>query len=152
MNHKFSFASTLTVLVLATTAMTGSASPSHAATYVSIDNPIASSQSMLKNRNATVMSRLEELDLSTEQSDAIDAIRANMMTQIEGMLTPAQLDAFRQGRKEGSDMRSIMRGLGLNANQRSEIISLFRTTQAQIMSVLTPEQRNQIMEERPIDR
>ncbi|MEL6160660.1 MAG: Spy/CpxP family protein refolding chaperone [Cyanobacteria bacterium J06627_32] len=107
--------------------------------------------SMLKSRSS-VLSDIEDLSLSPTQNDEIEAIKAEMMVQMAEILTPAQMETFQSAQSSGEDTRSVMRSLGLDNNQRSEVIGLMRITQNKVMSVLTPEQRAQIEDELPRDR
>jgi len=109
-------------------------------------------QTMTKSRSGLAFSSLEELDLSLEQEEEIDGIRAGMMDDLAEILTEEQFDEMLAAWESEADMMGVMRGLGLTSDQRSELIDTMRSTQDQIMGVLTPEQRALLEEESPRDR
>ncbi|MEM6452601.1 MAG: Spy/CpxP family protein refolding chaperone [Cyanobacteria bacterium P01_D01_bin.105] len=148
MKYRLSLANTLTFLMIASIAAGSGVEASTPATHASNTQTI----SALKNNSSSVLSKLEALDLTTEQSDEIEAIQANMTAQIADILTPAQMSSLEQGRAEGEDLRTVMRGLGLDRAQRSEVMTLMRGVQEQIMAVLTPEQREQMQADRSRNR
>ncbi len=116
-----------------------------------IEKP-ASLQTATKNRSGLAFSSLEELNLSLEQEEEIDGIRAGMMDDLSEILTEEQFDEMLAAQESEADMMGVMRGLGLTSSQRSDLIDTMRSTQDQIMSVLTPEQRALLEEESPRDR
>ncbi|MEL6260843.1 MAG: Spy/CpxP family protein refolding chaperone [Cyanobacteria bacterium J06626_6] len=104
----------------------------------------------LKSRPGSALAEIENMDLTTAQQDEIEAIKADMTVQMADVLTPAQMEAFQQRQAEGGDMRSMM--MSLDQGQRSSVMGIMRTAQADLMDVLTPEQRAQIEGGRPLDR
>ncbi|MEO0535722.1 MAG: Spy/CpxP family protein refolding chaperone [Cyanobacteria bacterium P01_A01_bin.123] len=106
--------------------------------------------SMTKQMGGGNMDKIEELDLTPEQEEEIDTIQAGMSEQMAEILTFDQLAALEDAQANGGNMRSVF--MSLDSNQRSEVMTLMRTTQDEIMAVLTPEQRAQIEGELPRDR
>lgn len=105
------------------------------------------------NKGRTAFSDLEEeLDLTEAQAEEIEAIQADMIVELESILSADQLETFTAARANGDDMRSVLRGLGLSSSQRSELMSVSRETESQIMDVLTPDQRAQLEGASPRDR
>ncbi|MEL7225758.1 MAG: Spy/CpxP family protein refolding chaperone [Cyanobacteria bacterium J06576_12] len=98
------------------------------------------SSNMLKSRGS-VLSDIEDLSLSPTQSDEIEAIKAGMMVDMAEILTPEQMETFQSAQANGDDTRSTMMSLGLDSDQRAEVMGLMRITQNKVMAVLTPEQR-----------
>ncbi|MEO0458354.1 MAG: Spy/CpxP family protein refolding chaperone [Cyanobacteria bacterium P01_A01_bin.114] len=123
--------------------------PLFAAQLAAQGDPI---QTMAKGRGGSAWSEVENLNLTAEQEEDINAIKAGVAEQMAEILTPEQLETFRAAQASGDDMRSTMMGLGLTRSQRSDVIGVMRDAQDDIMAVLTPEQRAQIAPENPRDR
>ena len=138
--------SAVSVMIFATMA-TAQVSPS-----TSVEKTADSQISMTKGRGGIDLSEVEELNLTAEQEEEIDAIKASTHEEIAEILTAEQMEAFEEGQANGDDTRSIMMSLGLTAEQRSDLMDLMRASQDEIMEVLTPEQQAQIERESPRDR
>ena len=105
----------------------------------------------IKGLGKNAFSDLEKIDLSEAQQIEIDDIQADMANQLSEILTDEQMEKFTAARANNSNMRNVMRSLGLTSSQRSSVRSLMEDTQSQIMDVLTAEQRAEL-EDRPRDR
>lgn len=84
--------------------------------------------------------RLEQLNLSADQSAQIEAIHTNSHSQIEAVLTPEQRTVV----ADSDSPRKAMRSLDLTDEQRSQIRTIRETTRTEINAVLTAEQQQQL--------
>jgi periplasmic protein CpxP/Spy len=95
---------------------------------------------------------LEQLDLTEDQSTQIEAIRSDVRSQIQDVLTSEQQEIV-----ENEGPRSL-RSLDLSEDQRSQIRSIREDSEEEIEAVLNDEQRQQLeqmrenREERRSDR
>ena len=119
---------------------------------ISVEKNSEESQSMLKGRQGSVLSEVDNLDLTADQQEEIDAIRAGLSEQMAEILTPEQMETFQASQANGDDLRSTLRSLGLTSSQRSSVVSVMRSAQDDMKAVLTPEQQAQLEGERPRDR
>ena len=119
---------------------------------ISVEKAREERQSMVKGRNSSVLSEVENLDLTADQQDEIDAIKAGLFEQMAEILTPEQMETFQAAQANGDDLRSTLQSLGLTSSQRSTVVSVMRSTQDDIKAVLTSEQLAQIEGESPRDR
>ena len=101
-------------------------------------------QSMVKGRDGSVWSEVENLDLTDAQQEEIDAIKAGVAEQMADILTPEQLQSFQASQANGDDMRSTVISLGINRSQRSAVMGVVRAAQDDIKAVLTADQLAQI--------
>ncbi len=81
--------------------------------------------------------RLEQLNLSADQSTQIEAIHTNSHSQIEAVLTPEQRAVV----ESSESPRKAMRSLDLTDEQRSQIKTIRDNTRTEINAVLTAEQQ-----------
>ncbi|NJM99759.1 MAG: hypothetical protein HC800_23800 [Phormidesmis sp. RL_2_1] len=84
--------------------------------------------------------RLEELNLTAEQSAQIEAIRANTRSQMGALLTDEQ----RATLDNSESPRQAMRSLDLSDEQREQMRAIHAASREQIAAVLTEEQRQQL--------
>ncbi len=87
---------------------------------------------------------MTELDLTTTQQAEIQAIQADMFSQMSQILTAEQMQTLKDSQASGdtSDVRRIM--MGLNRGDRSSVMNIMRSAQSAVMDVLTDEQREQL--------
>ena len=119
---------------------------------ISVEKASEERQSMVKGRSSSVLSEVENLDLTADQQEEIDAVKAGLFEQMAEILTPEQMETFQAAQANGDDLRSTLQSLGLTSSQRSTVVSVMRSAQDDIKAVLTPEQQAQIEGERPRDR
>ena len=134
-------------VVILTTIATVQASPLN-----SVEKATNPQISMTKGRGGLDFSEVEDLNLTAEQEEDIDTIKASTHEELADILTAEQMEAFEEGQANGDDMRSVMMGLGLTSEQRSDLMGLMQASRDEIMEVLTPEQQAQLEGERPRDR
>ncbi len=84
--------------------------------------------------------RLEQLNLSADQSAQIEAIYTNSRGQIAAVLTPEQRTAM----ANSDSPRESMRSLDLTDEQRSQIKTIRDNSHTEINAVLTAEQQQQL--------
>ncbi|MCS6782169.1 MAG: Spy/CpxP family protein refolding chaperone [Gloeomargarita sp. SKYBB_i_bin120] len=84
-----------------------------------------------------------ELQLTPEQLQRIQQIRANARQQMQQVLTPAQRQQLRQAQTP-AERRQILRRLQLTEAQKAQIRQIRANTRQQIEAILTPEQRQRL--------
>jgi Spy/CpxP family protein refolding chaperone len=104
------------------------------------------------------LAHLKELDLTDAEVAKMQDIRkevrprmAKALAQLEGLLTPAQLQAREEALKEGKPRREILRSMKLNDEQRQkveavgkELCGLVHDEMRQIHDVLTESQKEKL--------
>jgi protein CpxP len=89
--------------------------------------------------------RLEALGLSEEQKAQIAEIRKETHEQIKAVLTPQQREQLEAAKLDGIQLRrNTLRSLNLTEEQKNEMRQIKESTQAQINTILTPEQQQQL--------
>jgi Spy/CpxP family protein refolding chaperone len=89
----------------------------------------------------------QELKLSTQQVQEIQTIRAKALNQISEVLNPDQRQQFSQGLKSGQGLNQVLLSMNLTNDQQTKITSIVKTTNEQLIKVLTPEQLQQLRQE-----
>ena len=81
------------------------------------------------------------LNLTPEQKDKMEQLRASVKTQMDAVLTPAQ----QQQAKARQDRRQAMGGnwksINLTADQQAKIKTIRASSDRQLDAILTPEQQ-----------
>ncbi|MCS7030957.1 MAG: hypothetical protein NZL92_05445 [Gloeomargarita sp. SKYG116] len=86
-----------------------------------------------------------ELNLTPEQLQRIQQIRANARVQMQQVLTPEQRQLLSQAQGQSpAERRRIIRALNLTEAQKEQMRLIRANTRQQIEAVLTPEQRQQL--------
>ena len=75
---------------------------------ISVEKASQEQQTMVKGSRSSVWSEVDNLDLSADQQEEIDAIRADVSDQMADILTAEQMQAFQAAQNNGDDMRSTM--------------------------------------------
>lgn len=83
--------------------------------------------------------RLEQLDLSADQFEQIQAIRTDARSQIDSILTDEQRATL-----AGREDRRAWRELDLSDSQREQIRSVYEASRAEASAILTTEQQAQL--------
>ncbi|MEM6446812.1 MAG: Spy/CpxP family protein refolding chaperone [Cyanobacteria bacterium J06642_2] len=117
-----------------------------AAAAVSVLAPVAGAQSVPKRGGPAKLA--EELDLTTEQQEQIEVIRAQQREQRATVLTAEQQTQLQAALDAGDHPRHAMRSLDLSEEQRSQLRSLHQSGRDSISAVLTEEQRQQLADKR----
>lgn len=86
-----------------------------------------------------------ELNLTPEQRQRIQQIRANAWQQMQQVLTPEQRQLWQQAQGQPpAQRRRLLRALNLTEAQKEQMRLIRASTRQQIEAVLTPEQRQQL--------
>lgn len=86
---------------------------------------------------------LEQLNLTEAQSSQIEAIRENVHSQMESVLTAEQRATLESSDRQG---RRAWRSLDLTDEQRSEMRTIRENSRGQVEAILTDDQRQQLEE------
>lgn len=97
--------------------------------------------------------RWAKLNLTDAQKQQLGQIEKDSRQQIEGVYTPqqlAQLKAARTQHQQGqyANRRDVMKSLNLTDSQKAQIKQIREAQKAKMDSVLTPEQRQQLEQQR----
>ena len=85
---------------------------------------------------------LEELDLTDEQREEIQAIRQERRSDIEAILTDEQQTQFREAYQESQDFRTAAAAIeNFTDDQKAEIRAVMRDSFEEVGAILTDEQR-----------
>ena len=127
--------------------------------------PITSGQQLLAQVGQRRQGPFANLNLTQEQKNRLQQLRQDTQREIEGVLTPQQLDEYnaakqiRQGMRRGGggnwsassqggqNRRSnIWDSLNLSSNQKSRIQEIRQRSRDRMMSILTDQQRQQLQQ------
>jgi periplasmic protein CpxP/Spy len=88
----------------------------------------------------------QKLGLTDAQKTQIQGIRRNTRTKIEAVLTPEQAAKFKAEHQEGRRERGreAHASLNLTDTQKTQIRDIRKSSQAEVQTVLTPEQQAQM--------
>lgn len=89
----------------------------------------------------------EQISLSADQQDDMAEIQDALNAQIETILTSDQTNDLKAALEEGRDFRQAIADLNLSDDQHAELQNAFQTAQQQVMDVLTPPQRQQLLQD-----
>jgi Spy/CpxP family protein refolding chaperone len=97
--------------------------------------------------------RWAKLNLTDAQKQQLRQIEKDSRQQIEGVYTPqqlAQLKAARTQHQQGqhTNRRDVMKSLNLTDSQKAQIKQIITAQKAKMDSVFTPEQRQQLEQQR----
>jgi Spy/CpxP family protein refolding chaperone len=97
--------------------------------------------------------RWAKLNLTDAQKQQLRQIEKDSRQQIEGVYTPqqlAQLKAARTQHQQGqhTNRRDLMKSLNLTDSQKAQIKQIITAQKAKMDSVFTPEQRQQLEQQR----
>ena len=85
---------------------------------------------------------LNNIQLTPEQKAAVDQLETEIIPQIEGLLRPDQLEAFKTQIEEGKSFRKAFKSLTLAPEQKQSLAGLLKTLPASdSFSTLTPDQK-----------
>lgn len=115
-----------------------------AAATVSLLAPIVGAQSLPERGGPGKFA--EELDLSAEQQEQIEAIRAQKREQRATILTAEQQAQLQAAIDAGQSPRRAMRALDVSEEQRDRLRTLRESARESVSAVLTEEQRQQLGE------
>lgn len=90
------------------------------------------------------MGRTEELNLTADQKTKLEQLRQSSRTQIEAILTPAQLPKFQQIENQRQAKGESRTALNLSSDQKTRIQSIRKANMEKVQAILTPEQQAQI--------
>lgn len=86
---------------------------------------------------------VEQLDLSAEQQADIEALRSQVRTQVEAVLTPDQQTQLSTAFDSG-EVFGVLRDLDLDADQRDQLRSIMWSAHDQASTILTDAQRDEL--------
>lgn len=89
-------------------------------------------------------SLLEDLQLTKEQNQKIQALRSSRTRAINKVLTPAQRTKFEQARKSGTKVGPALKGLGLSPDQNKKVLEILGKSQQELRNVLTVAQKQKL--------
>lgn len=87
----------------------------------------------------------QDIDLTAEQQDLMQALQDKYVPEIEAVLFPEQREKFEAAIQNGSSMRKAFRSMALTQEQKAELASVVKTIpKTSIFAVLTPEQKKEV--------
>ncbi|UBF27619.1 hypothetical protein K9N68_06780 [Kovacikia minuta CCNUW1] len=87
---------------------------------------------------------LQDFVPTEEQKEILSQLEAQVLPQIDEILTPEQRDQFKTSIAEGTTFRKAFKSLALTPDQKSKLGALLKTLpKKDIFASLTPEQKKQ---------
>ncbi len=86
---------------------------------------------------------VEQLDLSADQQADMEALRSQVLTQVEAVLTPDQQTQLRTAFESG-EVFGVLRDLDLDADQRDQLRSIMGAAHDQASTILTDAQQDEV--------
>ncbi|MGP1373359.1 MAG: hypothetical protein ACTS3T_11065 [Almyronema sp.] len=87
---------------------------------------------------------LAELNLTADQQAQLDTLRQDTRSQVEAILTPAQIDQFFSTLQSQQNIRTAIQAADLTDTQKSQLWQVFQSSREAAAAVLTDEQQQQI--------
>ena len=85
---------------------------------------------------------LPNIELTKQQDDLKKQLEADILPQLESILTPEQRDQFQSEISEGSSLRQAFKSMLLTPDQKDKLADVFKSLpKKDIFAKLTPEQK-----------
>lgn len=89
---------------------------------------------------------LSGIEMTTQQKIQLAELGSQTLNDAEKIVTSQQRDQFRKALADGKGLGEALAAMNITADQQTQLKTLFRSAQTQLISLLTPAQRQQILE------